>query len=824
MLNYNEEGARLRDEIIKKEFSKMNDMQFSAVTHTDGPLLILAGAGSGKTTVLVNRIEYLIKYGRAYNNKSFTRPLSKEDIELMKRYLSSDETVYPFISDILAFDAPRAWEIMAITFTNKAASELKERLERTLGGDGLDVWASTFHSLCVRMLRRDGACLGFSNHFTIYDTDDSKRVIKECQRLLGIDDKLLPYKTIMNEISRAKDSLISAEEYERENASDIRLAKIASAYKKYQELLKQSDAMDFDDLIFNTVRMLRKNDGAREYYQRKFKYVMVDEYQDTNHAQYVLTSLLAGGYNNLCVVGDDDQSIYRFRGASIENILSFEFQYKNAYTVRLEQNYRSTQNILDAANAVISNNTERKGKNLWTDNGIGDKIKIKTCPDDMSEGMYIAREIMDSASEGKKWSDHAVLYRMNAQSNIIERQLVRSAIPYRIIGGRRFYERKEIKDAAAYLTVICNPGDSIRLRRIINEPKRGIGETTVNNAARIADALNISLFDVISSSADYPVLSRAKTKLTDFTKTIKELIALKDTVSMTELLDSVLEKTGYLKSLENDPETIEDRIANLNELSSNIQRYCDENGEDASLEGFLDEVSLMSDIDNFNADNDAVVLMTLHSAKGLEFPAVFLVGMENGIFPSQQAMFSQSDMEEERRLAYVGITRAKEKLFMTNAKSRMLHGQTMYNRPSDFISEIPDELKDEEKTANNFGSFASFGSSSLDTTDGRGYYPYAYSKAGNKASYSQSSFSSANGGQTSSFASSFSSAALKSENKTSGIDIFSLKSGDSVRHKKFGDGMIIGKEKMGNDVLLEVVFEKVGTKKIMAKVAPIEKI
>lgn len=830
MLNYNEEGAFLRDAIIKKEFSKMNDMQFSAVTQTDGPLLILAGAGSGKTTVLVNRIAYLIKYGKAYNNKSFIRPVSKEDIELMKRYLDSDETVYPFISDMLAVDAPRAWEIMAITFTNKAASELKERLERMLGDNGLNVWASTFHSSCVRMLRRDGACLGFSSHFTIYDTDDSKRVIKECQRLLGIDDKFLPYKTIMNEISRAKDSLISAEEYEKENASDVRLAKIASVYKKYQELLKQSDAMDFDDLIFNTVRMLKKNADAREFYQRKFKYVMVDEYQDTNHAQYVLTSLLAGGYNNLCVVGDDDQSIYRFRGATIENILSFEFQYKNAYTVRLEQNYRSTQNILDAANAVIANNTERKGKNLWTDNGRGDKIKIKTSPDDMSEGMYIAGAIMDSASAGKKWSDHAVLYRMNAQSNIIERQLVRSAIPYRIIGGHRFYERKEIKDATAYLTVICNPGDSVRLRRIINEPKRGIGETTVNNAARISDALNISLFDVISSSGDYPVLSRAKTKLADFTNTMKELIALKDNVSMTELLDIVLEKTGYLKSLENDPETMEDRIANLNELSSNLQRYSDENGDDATLEGFLDEVSLMSDIDNFNADNDAVVLMTLHSAKGLEFPVVFLAGMENGIFPSQQAMFSQSDMEEERRLAYVGITRAKEKLFMTNAKSRMLHGQTMYNRPSDFISEIPDELKDEEKTANPFGSFASFGSSSLDTTDGRGYYPYTYSKGENKPLYSQSAFSSSQSGQASS-SSSYSSSAYspasrpsKSENKMSGIDIFSLKSGDSIRHKKFGDGMIIGKEKMGNDVLLEVVFEKVGTKKIMAKVAPIEKI
>jgi len=810
---YNEQAAVLRDRIIEKEFSKMNDMQFSAVTNTDGPLLILAGAGSGKTTVLVNRIAYLIKYGKAYKNKSFTRPVTKEDIEAMQRYLDGDESVYPFIANILAFDAPRPWEIMAITFTNKAASELKDRLERMLGGAGTDVWASTFHSSCVRILRRDGGCLGYSGHFTIYDTDDSKRVIKECQRLLGVDDKFLGHKTIMNEISRAKDQLISPEQYEQQNAHDVRLAQVAKIYKKYQELLKQSDAMDFDDLIVNTVKVLQKNEGAREYYQHKFRYVMVDEYQDTNHAQYVLTSLLAGGYNNICVVGDDDQSIYRFRGATIENILSFEFQYKNAVTIRLEQNYRSTQNILDAANAVIANNTERKGKNLWTDNGRGDMITVKTSPDDMSEGMYIAKTIMDSASSGRKWSDHAVLYRMNAQSNIIERQLVRSAIPYRIIGGHRFYERKEIKDATAYLTVICNPGDSVRLRRIINEPKRGIGDTTVNNAARISDALNMSLFEVISSAADYPVLSRAAGKLKNFSAVINELAELKDTVSMAELLDIVLEKTGYLESLKNDPETLDDRLANLNELSSNLQRYQDENGDDATLEGFLDEVSLMSDIDNFNADNDAVVLMTLHSAKGLEFPVVFLAGMENGIFPSQQATFSQTDMEEERRLAYVGITRAKEKLILTNAKSRMLHGQTMYNRRSDFIDEIPQELKDEETPPSPFGSpFGSFGSSSLEYTDGRGYYPYEYS--GRQEEKKPATVPNP-------FETKTSSPKSGSADKT---DIFSYKIGDSVKHRKFGTGIIIGREKMGNDVLLEIAFDNVGTKKIMAKIAPLEKL
>lgn len=811
---YNEQAAVLRDRIIEKEFSKMNDMQFSAVTNTDGPLLILAGAGSGKTTVLVNRIAYLIKYGKAYKNTAFTRNITEEDIIAMQRYLGGDEGVYPYIANILALDAPKPWEIMAITFTNKAATELKDRLERMLGSAGGDVWASTFHSSCVRILRREGGCLGYSSHFTIYDTDDTKRVIKECQRLLSIDDKFLPHKAIMNEISSAKDKLISPEDYIKENSFDVRLARIGEVYKKYQELLMQSDAMDFDDLIVNTVKVFQKNRDALEYYQRKFKYVMVDEYQDTNHAQYVLTSLLAGGYNNICVVGDDDQSIYRFRGATIENILSFEFQYKNASTIRLEQNYRSTQNILDAANAVIANNTERKGKNLWTDNGRGDKIIVKTSPDDMSEGMYIAKTIMDSASDGRKWSDHAVLYRMNAQSNIIERQLVRSAIPYRIIGGHRFYERKEIKDATAYLTVLCNQGDSVRLRRIINEPKRGIGDTTLNNAARISDALNISLFEVISNPSDYPVLSRASAKLRVFSDMIKELAELKESgISMAELLDKVLEKTGYLAALNNDPETAEDRIANLNELSSNLQRYQDENGEEATLEGFLDEVSLMSDIDNFNADNDAVVLMTLHSAKGLEFPVVFLAGMENGIFPSQQAMLSSSDMEEERRLAYVGITRAKEKLILTNAKSRMLHGQTMYNRPSDFIGEIPPDLKDEEKPVSPFGStFGSFGSSTLDYTDGRGYYPYTYRDSQPQRNTAP---------MKNPFASKPTAASSKTEN---GTDIFSLKVGDSVKHRKFGVGMIIGREKMGNDVLLEIVFENVGTKKIMAKVAPLEKL
>lgn len=778
----------LRDKIIKKEFARMNSMQFEAVTTTKGPLLILAGAGSGKTTVLVNRIAYLISYGDAYGKDNFRFPLNNEDIEIIQRYYNGDASLANEAHRLMSYDAPKPWEILAITFTNKAANELKERLVKMLGEEnGNSIWASTFHSCCVRILRRDGERLGYSSHFTIYDTDDSKRVLKECQRLLNFDEKFLAVKTIMNEISRAKDSLITPAQYLAENEADPRKTLIGKAYAKYQELLKSADAMDFDDIIVNTVKLLSQHDEVREYYQNKFKYVMVDEYQDTNHAQYKLTSLLAGKYKNICVVGDDDQSIYRFRGATIENILKFEYQYDNAKTIRLEQNYRSTQNILDAANAVIANNSERKGKTLWTDNGSGDKILINTLSDDIGEGMFIASSIMDSSASGRKWSDHAVLYRMNAQSATIERSLVRAGIPYRIIGGHRFYERKEVKDIVAYLSVICNPNDNVRLRRIINEPKRGIGESTMNNAARIADALGISIYEVISNVADYPVLSRAAAKLKEFTMLIDSLHEMKDTTEPSELFDTLISRIGYVDFLAQDPDTFTDRLANINELGSNIQRYIQENPEQPTLDSFLEDVALMSDIDNYNADSDAVVLMTLHSAKGLEFPVVYIPGMENGIFPGMQSMMSQTDMEEERRLAYVGITRAKEKLTITNAKTRMMYGQTSYNPPSCFIAEIPEELTVIKKP-----EMPKFTPQNT---------PSGYSKP--KPSY------------TSSFS-------VSAAPKTSSAPDY--KPGERVNHKKFGDGMILSASKMGNDMLLEIAFDTVGTKKLMAKVAPLTKI
>lgn len=505
-----EQLQALRRQVMEKEFSRMNPMQREAVFTTEGPLLILAGAGSGKTTVLVNRIANIVKYGCAYGAREFSVSLTEEEIRMLEEYRDGTQEYTDEIADLLAVRPAKPWQILAITFTNKAAGELKERLEAMLGPDGQDIWASTFHSTCARILRRDGESIGYTSHFTIYDTDDSKRVMKECQRLLNIDDKMLSHKTLLHEISHAKDSLISPEDYLNDAGDDVRLRKIGEAYRLYEKLLRDADAMDFDDMIVNTVKLLEENEEVRTRYQNRFRYVMVDEYQDTNHAQYRLTSLLAGGSGNLCVVGDDDQSIYRFRGATIENILSFEEQYHKAKVIRLEQNYRSTQNILDAANAVISHNTERKGKNLWTANGPGEKIVVDNAFDEQEESTFIADTIMDSVKGGRKWSDHAVLYRMNAQSNAIERTFVRMGVPYRVIGGHRFYERKEIRDALAYLSVISNPADNIRLRRIINEPKRGIGATTINHAAQIAAGLGLSLYEVISHADEYEQLVRLR--------------------------------------------------------------------------------------------------------------------------------------------------------------------------------------------------------------------------------------------------------------------------------------------------------------------------
>ena len=564
----------------------LNEMQQLAVDTTEGPLLILAGAGSGKTTVLVNRVEHII----------------------------SSHLATP-------------WQVLAITFTNKAAGELRERLVSAIGEEANDIWAYTFHSCCSRILRRFGEKIGYTNHFTIYDTDDSRRVMKQCQKQLGIEDKLINHKSILAEISRAKDSLISPEEYKQTAQNDFRKSKIAECYELYQAQLKKSDAMDFDDIIFNTVKLLKENEDVRNIYQTQFKYVMVDEYQDTNHAQYVLTSLLADKYKNICVVGDDDQSIYRFRGATIENILSFENHYKGAKVIRLEENYRSTQNILDGANAVISHNKNRKGKTLFTRSGSGDKIVYKTVMSESEESQYIIDEIVKNVNNGMKYSDHAILYRMNAQSRNLEVMLTKSGISHRIIGGHRFFDRKEIKDIVSYLAVINNPSDNVRLQRIINVPKRAIGDTMFANVLEIGAGLGMSAFEVCERADEFQKTSRSASKLMNFTKMIRDFQeCIENGMGLNDLLQEVLDVTKYLDYLQEEPETYEDRVNNIKELSSMFIKY-EEESEDANLSEFLEDVALISDIDSYNEDEDAVVLMTLHSAKGLEFPVVFIPGM-----------------------------------------------------------------------------------------------------------------------------------------------------------------------------------------------------
>lgn len=725
----------------------LNAMQQEAVNQTEGPLLILAGAGSGKTTVLVNRVQHIIGSGLA---------------------------------------AP--WQVLAITFTNKAAGEIRERLINAIGPEANDIWAYTFHSCCARILRRFADRLGYTSHFTIYDTDDQKRVMKHCQKALEISDKILHHKSILSEISSAKDSLVDYEKYKKLAQNDFRKARIADCYELYQKELLKSDAMDFDDIIFNTVRLLEGNPDVLELYQKQFKYVMVDEYQDTSHAQYILVSLLAGGYNNICVVGDDDQSIYRFRGATIENILSFENQYKNARVIRLEQNYRSTQNILDAANAVIANNKNRKGKNLWTQAGSGEKIIFNTLEDEAAEASFIAQEILKNVKNGKKMSDHAVLYRMNAQSRNIEITFAKSGIPHKVIGGNRFFDRKEIKDVISYFAVINNPADNVRLQRIINVPKRGIGDTMFANVMEIATGLGLSAFEVCERADEFQKTLRSAQKLQGFAAMIRHFQdCLDDDMPLSDLLQEVLDKTNYFDYLDEDPESAEDRKNNINELSSMFIKYQEEDA-DFELSDFLEDVALVADIDSYNEDDDAVVLMTLHSAKGLEFPIVFIPGMEESVFPGNQSVYSEEDLEEERRLAYVGITRAKEKLYLLNARRRMLYGTTNRNQASRFLREIPVSVTD-DITVQSYVPHSKFGSFAQPAHSTSSSAAHKFGQVGGASASAQN-----------------------------------YSAGDTVRHKAFGTGVVLSARAMGNDTMLEVAFDRAGTKKLMANYAKLEKI
>lgn len=799
----NEEFLALRRAIIARDFKRLNPMQIQAVLHTDGPLLILAGAGSGKTTVIVNRIARLIKYGKAFNSQQCDYEPTPQDIQYMRAVLEGKEEFYDDIKHLMSVDAVKPWQMLAITFTNKAANELKERLASMLGESAQDIWASTFHSSCARILRKDGGLLGFTQHFTIYDTDDSNRLMKECQRQLDINDKQLSHKAILAEISKAKDTMTTPEQMLKQAGNDVRMIKIAKAYKLYQELLTKADAMDFDDIICNTVKLLENHSEVREYYQKKFRYIMVDEYQDTNHAQFRLTQLLTGPHGNICVVGDDDQSIYRFRGATIENIMNFEQQYDNVTTIRLEQNYRSTKNILEAANGVIANNSHRKGKSLWTDGNEGDKIRVHNAYDEQEEARFIADSIADNVHSGFSFGDHAVLYRMNAQSNAIERALVLGGIPYRVIGGHRFYERLEIKDAIAYLSVVSNPADDVRLRRIINTPKRGIGDTSVNKASEIASQLGLSLFEVMAHADEYEAIKRASGKMMEFCKLINELRESVQSMPLDEFFNHMLDKTGYIVEVRLDEEKGEEREENLKELVTNLLNYSQEN-DDPTLEGFLEEVSLMTDIDNYNAQSDAVVLMTLHSAKGLEFPVVFIPGMEEGLFPGTRSMYYPDEVEEERRLAYVGITRAMKKLYITHAGMRMLFGYTNRNLPSRFVNEIPDKYIERTGRTNTLGARSFMGTSQMDWDDEYGY-------SSSRADMSKGGYTKPAPRKPAPVA------------KPKKPAVCAFKVGDAVVSKAFGGGVVLSITPMGSDFMLEIAFDAAGTKKLMANYAKLEK-
>ena len=788
----------LRRAVLEKDFARMNDRQKQAVFTVNGPLLILAGAGSGKTTVLINRIANILRYGDAYNSTYLHDDLDENDIAACKAYIENGTPLTTETQEHLSVSACAPWRIMAITFTNKAAGELKDRLCAMLGEAANDIWASTFHSTCARILRRDGERIGYSSHFTVYDTDDQRRLMKNILKELDISEKNITPKSILNEISRAKDSLISPAEYALTVGDDFRLKIISRAYTTYQKRLEDADAMDFDDLINKVVELFKKCPDVLEYYQNRFRYLMVDEYQDTNHAQYTFVRMLAEKSGNLCVVGDDDQSIYKFRGATIENILSFENTFQNATVIRLEQNYRSTQNILDAANAVIEHNTERKGKTLWTQNGTGAMIHLHTAENETDEAERITKIILDGVAAGRKFSDYAVLYRMNSQSLTFERNFAKSGVPHRIIGGTRFYERREIREMIAYLSVINNPSDEMRLRRIINTPKRSIGDRSVEVAAQIGQQTGETLFEVVSHAKDYPALSRAANKMTLFAAQMQGLIELNndEKVTLGELYDELVERIDYLNFLKtDDPESAEDRAANVQELASNLRRFEEENPE-GTLSDFLEEVSLITDIDNYDNNADSVVLMTVHSAKGLEFPVVFLPGMEENIFPGMASVYVPSEVEEERRLAYVAITRAKEELYIFHAESRMIFGMTNRNRVSRFVEEIPETLIEHTRSRDysarpvsmpSFGGAKPFGEApkTKSVAEAGGFMPKPRVKPAPAGTY---------------------------------------RVGDTVLHKAFGTGLIVSATLMANDTLLEVAFDKVGTKKLFANFARLTKV
>lgn len=732
---------------VNSYLDRLNDMQREAVTATEGPLLVLAGAGSGKTTVLVNRIAYIL------------------------------QTTYA-----------QPWNILAITFTNKAANEMKTRIENIIGISSRDMWVGTFHSICVKILRTCIERIEYGKDFVIYDSPDSRTLMKECLKELSLDEKQYPVRAVLSEISNAKNAMLSPDDYVRLHYSDFRLRHYADAYELYQEKLKKNNALDFDDIICHTVNILKNNPDVAEIYQRRFQYILVDEYQDTNNAQYSLINILAEGYGNVCVVGDDDQSIYKFRGADVNNILNFEKDYKSSRKIMLEQNYRSTSNILNAANSVIDHNKKRMGKKLWTSKDGGEKISAFTGGNERDEAEYISNEITKLVRGGRAYSDCAILYRTNAQSRALEEMLMREAIPYRVLAGLRFYDRKEIKDIIAYLRVIYNPHDDISLRRIINEPKRKIGAATLDKLTGLSNQYGLSNFEIIENVAMYPDLKSAAPRLKQFGNLIKNFRALAAELSIDELTKRVINDSGYMTMLvtENTVEA-KTRIENIEELLGVVSEFAASAETSGELGDFLENVTLVSDIDNYDAEQDSVVLMTIHSAKGLEFPVVFIAGLEEGLFPSLKTSSDAEDLEEERRLCYVAITRAKEKLYVTNAMSRFKFGARVPCMTSRFFKEIPEEYLS-DSTPMRTGARKSLEDFGIRITNTENRMPR----------YKQTSVPAA--------------APEK------------FRAGGRVRHRKFGDGTVISAQEFGKDSILVIDFDTAGQKRLMAAFAKLEKL
>ena len=778
----------LKRNALTSFFSRTNEMQRKAVFQVKGAVLIIAGAGSGKTTVLCNRIANMMRFGNAYLDNE-VRDITPEEEHFLEAFPSMEKTPENAerLAQIVAVDPVAPWNILAITFTNKAAGELKQRLIDMIGEGAEKINASTFHSACVKILRREIENLGYQRSFTIYDEDDSKRVIKDVMKRLDMDEKVFNPKVFKNMISRCKDKMISPEEYApmAQASGELLEKRCAEVYTQYQAALRAASAVDFDDIIYLTVKLFEDFPDVLDHYRHLYKYIMVDEYQDTNVAQYRLIALLAGDNGNLCVVGDDDQSIYRFRGATIENILNFEKQYPGSVVIRLEQNYRSTENILNAANAVIKNNSQRKDKALWSDLGEGEKIKCCNFDSEIAESRFVADTILDGVKNGKHYTDFALLYRSNSQSRSFENTLARSGIPYTIVGGLRFYDRKEIKDIMSYLAVLNNPYDTVRFRRIINEPKRGIGDATVEEIIRIADGLHMSPIDVCREASQYETLSRKSAALKAAANLFDELDELADSLRLDELIDAVAEKSGYIKAMQALGEEGAGRIENITELKSNAMTLLDENPE-TTLPDFLEQVALVSDLDSYDGDLDRVTLMTMHSAKGLEFDTVFMVGAEDNIFPSYRSMNDPAEMEEERRLAYVAITRAKRMLYITHTSYRMLYGQTMRNKLSTFVREIPENL--------------------IEKTGERVHKPASEWKKPVKPNY---------------LAQEAAMAAARTAPVASGI-VFAA--GDRVKHNVFGEGTVADAKRMGNDTMLTINFDNGQSKKVMANFARIEKL